>query len=155
MKGHYKIHQNVLAHQRRDFFFFFWFLKIPLGFPSFPGRAVVKNPPTRAGDAGDPGSIPGWKGSPGGGNDNPLQCSCLKILWTEEPGRLQSVGSQRVSHNCVSLQTHIHNNTSRLITMLVTRSALNKCLLNECFIVCFYHLTLNLRNIFLTIKFNF
>ena len=29
-------------------------------------------------NAGDPGSIPGSGRSPGGGNDNPLQCSCLE-----------------------------------------------------------------------------
>ena len=31
--------------------------------------------------------------SPREGNANTLQYSCLKILWTEELGRLQSVGS--------------------------------------------------------------
>ena len=36
---------------------------------------------------------------PGGGHGNPLQCSCLENPWTEEPGRLQSVGLQRVRHN--------------------------------------------------------
>ena len=39
---------------------------------------VVKNSPAIAGDAGDPGSIPGSGRSPGGGNDNPLQYSCLE-----------------------------------------------------------------------------
>ena len=29
-------------------------------------------------DAGDPGSIPGWGRSPGEGNGNPLQHSCLE-----------------------------------------------------------------------------
>ena len=59
--------------------------------------AVVKNPPANAGDARDIGSIPEWRGSPGGGNGNPLQYSCLgKIPWTEEPGGLQDMGSQRV-----------------------------------------------------------
>ena len=29
--------------------------------------------------AGDPGSIPGWGRTPGGGHGNPLQDSCLKI----------------------------------------------------------------------------
>ena len=29
-------------------------------------------------NAGDPGLIPGLGGSPGEGNDNPLQCSCLE-----------------------------------------------------------------------------
>ena len=36
---------------------------------------------------------------PGGDPGNPLQYSCLRIPWTEEPGRLQSMGSQRVRHN--------------------------------------------------------
>ena len=44
---------------------------------------------------GDPGSIPASGRSSGGGNGNPLQYS-WKIPWTEEPGRLQSVGLQRV-----------------------------------------------------------
>ena len=39
---------------------------------------VVKNPPINAGDIRDLGSIPGWGRSPGGGNDNLLQCSCLE-----------------------------------------------------------------------------
>ena len=42
---------------------------------SFPGGSVVKNP---AANAGDLGSIPGPGRSPGGENDNPLQCSCLE-----------------------------------------------------------------------------
>ena len=62
--------------------------------------AVVKNPPANAGDARDTGSIPEWRGSPGGGNGNPLQYSCLgKIPWTEEPCGLQSTESQRVGHD--------------------------------------------------------
>ena len=44
----------------------------------FPGGAVVKNPPASAGDAGDTSSIPGSGRSPGEGNGNPLQCSCLE-----------------------------------------------------------------------------
>ena len=35
---------------------------------------MIKNPPANARDAG---LIPGWGRSPGGGNDNPLQYSCL------------------------------------------------------------------------------
>ena len=42
-----------------------------------PGGSVVKNPPASAGDAGDPGSIPGLRRSPGGGNGNPARYSCL------------------------------------------------------------------------------
>ena len=42
---------------------------------AFPGGSVVKNLPA---NAGDPGSIPGPGRSPGEGNDNPLQYSCLE-----------------------------------------------------------------------------
>ena len=45
-------------------------------------------------NAGDLGSIPGSGTSPGEGNGNPLRYSCLGIPWTEEPDRLQSIGSQ-------------------------------------------------------------
>ena len=38
---------------------------------------MVKNPPANAGDAGEEGSIPGSGRSPGEGNGNPLQYSCL------------------------------------------------------------------------------
>ena len=59
----------------------------------------VKNPPANAGDAGDVSSIPGLGRSPGGRNGNPLQYSCLENPCTEEPNRLQSMGSQRVGHD--------------------------------------------------------
>ena len=39
---------------------------------------MVKNLPANAGDTGDAGSIPGSTRSPGGGNGNPLQYSCLE-----------------------------------------------------------------------------
>ena len=50
-------------------------------------------------NVGDPGSIPGW--------EDPLEkematnSSILawRIPWTEEPGRLQSMGLQRVEHD--------------------------------------------------------
>ena len=40
----------------------------------FPRGSVVKNPPANSGDAG---LIPGLGRSPGGGNGDPLQYSCL------------------------------------------------------------------------------
>ena len=58
---------------------------------SFPGGSVVKNPPANAGDVG---SIPGSGRFLGEGNGNPLQYSCLENSWMEEPGGLQSMGSQ-------------------------------------------------------------
>ena len=44
----------------------------------FQGGAVVKNLPANTGDAGDVGLIPGSRRSPGEGNGNLLQCSCMK-----------------------------------------------------------------------------
>ena len=38
---------------------------------------MIKNLPTNAGDTGDEVSIPGLGRSPGEGNGNPLQYSCL------------------------------------------------------------------------------
>ena len=49
-------------------------------------------------DTGDPASIPGLRRSSAEGNGNPLQYS-WRIPWTEEPGGLPSMGSQRVRHD--------------------------------------------------------
>ena len=61
----------------------------------FPGGSDGKE---TACNAGNVGLIPGSGRSPGEGNGNPLQYSCLET-WTEEPGRLQCTGSQRVRHS--------------------------------------------------------
>ena len=44
-----------------------------------PGSSVVKNPPAKAGNSG---SVPGLGRSPGEGNSNPLQYSCLEKSMT-------------------------------------------------------------------------
>ena len=62
----------------------------------FPGGSDGKE---SAYNVGDPGSIPGSGRYPGEGNGNPLQYSCLETSMTEEPGGLQSMGSQRVRHD--------------------------------------------------------
>ena len=54
-----------------------------LGYPDprtggCPGGSVVKNPPTDSGDAGDAGSIPELRRSPGEGKGYPPQYSCLE-----------------------------------------------------------------------------
>ena len=75
----------------------------------FPGSSDGKE---SACNVGDTGLIP-WSGrSPGERNVYPLQYSCLekgmstyfnilacRIPWTEELGRLQSMGSQRVGYD--------------------------------------------------------
>ena len=70
------------------------------------GNAGIKNLPASDGAAGDADFIPESGRYPGGGNGGPLQHSCLEITWTEGPGRLQSMGSQRVRHNLVT--EHLH-----------------------------------------------
>ena len=50
-------------------------------------------------------SPPVWVG--GEGNGTPLQYSCLENPWTEEPGRLQSMGSLRVG-TTERLHFHFH-----------------------------------------------
>ena len=57
---------------------------------------MAKDLPASAGDAG---LIPGSGRSPGEGNGNPVQYSCLENPWTEEPGGLQSMGLQKVRHD--------------------------------------------------------
>ena len=62
----------------------------------FPGSLVVKKLPAHSEDLG---LIPGW--------EDPLEeemaihssILALETPWTEEPGRLQSMGSQRVGHD--------------------------------------------------------
>ena len=48
------------------------------------------------------GKIPRLGRSPEVGNGNPLKFLPWKIPWIEEPGRVQSMGSQRVRHNLVT-----------------------------------------------------
>ena len=67
---------------------------------SFPGGSVVKNPSAIAEVAG---LIPGLGRSPGEGNGN-SSIFAWKIPWTEEPGGLQSVGSQRVGCDLATKQ---------------------------------------------------
>ena len=50
-------------------------------------------------NAGDLGLTPGWGKSPGKGNGNPLQYSCLEIPWTEESNGLQSMEVTRAVHD--------------------------------------------------------
>ena len=60
---------------------------------------VVKKLPANARDKRDVDSIPGWERSPGVGNGNLLQYSCLENPMDRKPGGLQFMGSQRVGHD--------------------------------------------------------
>ena len=60
----------------------------------------IKNLPAMQEMQEDASLIPGSGRSPGGGNGNPLEYSCLENPMDEnEPAGLQSMGSQRVGHN--------------------------------------------------------
>ena len=71
---------------------------------------MVKRPSAKAGDVGDSSSFSGSLGQ-----EDPLEegmamhSSILawRIAWTEEPGRLWSIGSQRVSHDRSNLAQHM------------------------------------------------
>jgi len=67
--------------------------------PSFPDSTAVKNPPANAGDARDVGLIPASERSPGGGNGDPLQYSCLGNSMDREAWGATVQGMQRVGHN--------------------------------------------------------
>ena len=67
------------------------------------GGSVIKNMPANVREVG---LIPGSRRSPVEGNGNPLQYLLWKIPWTQECGRLQSMGLQTVGHNLETKQQH-------------------------------------------------
>ena len=58
---------------------------------------MAKNLPDNAGDTGDMRSIPGSRRSPGVGNGNPLQYSCLENSMDRGAFGLESVVSQSLT----------------------------------------------------------
>ena len=60
---------------------------------------MVKNPPARAADVRDPVSIPGSGRSLEEGMTTHSSILLWRIPRTEEPGRLWSIGLQRVRHD--------------------------------------------------------
>ena len=70
----------------------------------FPGNSDSKE---SAHNAGDQGLIPGSGRSPGEGNGNPLQYSCLENPMDRGAWQATVHGVSRVGHNWVT-NTHIH-----------------------------------------------
>ena len=62
----------------------------------FPGGSVVENLPASAGDAG---MIPGQEDLLEKEMATHFSSLAWEILWTEEPGRLQSMGLPKVGHD--------------------------------------------------------
>ena len=74
---------------------------------------VVKNLPANAGDIRNEGLIPGLRRFPGRGMAPTPVVLPTEIPWTERPGGLQSIGSQRVSHSWSDLAlAHTHVSTA-------------------------------------------
>ena len=79
------------------------------------GGTVVKDPPAKAGDTGEVGSIPGSGKSPGGGNENPFQDPCLKKSHTQRSltgysprSRKESDMTEHTHYYYYQLYTYIH-----------------------------------------------
>ena len=68
---------------------------------AFPGGSVVKN-------TGNTCLIPGYGRSSGGDLATHSSILAWKIPWTKEPGRLQSIESQRVRHDWVTKYNITH-----------------------------------------------
>ena len=65
---------------------------------------MVKNLPANAGDTGDMGLVPGLGTSPGVGNGNPLQYSCLEN--SMDRGAWQGTSPQGSQKSQTQLSTH-------------------------------------------------
>ena len=74
---------------------------------------MVKNLPANAGDARDMDVIPRLGRSPGGGNSNPLQYSCLEYFM--DRGAWRATWNLKkldmTEHTCMHVHTHTHTHT--------------------------------------------
>ena len=103
-------------------------------FKENPGGPVLKNSPA---NAEDEGSIPGLGRSPGEGNGNPLQCSCL-----ENP--TDSGAWQSTVHGVAKSQTRLSSHSYQASCPFAHKGEggnpclfLFVCLLAFCFCFCF------------------
>ena len=81
---------------------------------------MVKNPPSNAGEARDAGSISELGRSPGEGNGNPLQYSCLEKSMNRGATKAVSMRLQgvRCDWKCVYTHTHTHTHTHKHTVMI-------------------------------------
>ena len=82
-KGKRLIHKNTQSFEHKF---------VPLTFLTQPGFSDGSDAEQSACSVGDLGSISGFRRSPGGGHGNPSSILAWRIPWTEESGRLQSLG---------------------------------------------------------------
>ena len=84
----------------------------------FRSGSVMKNMPASTGDTGNMGSIPGSRRSPGGGNGNPLQYSCLenpvdRRTWRGTVHRVTQIESDMTE---ATEHAHIHRLTFHFLS---------------------------------------
>ena len=77
---------------------------------------MVKNMPTNAGDKGDMGSIPGSGRSPGVGNGNALQYSCLEKSMDRGAWRTTI---HKITNNQKQLYTHTYTYIQLILYVIV------------------------------------
>ena len=129
---------------------------------SFPGVSDSEESACKVGDAG---SIPGLGRSPGGGHGS-TQYSCLRISCTEEPGGLQSMESQTVSHDWATKSmhthalTHTHTHTHTHMQPFIQARSLSLCFLKavinpEMWVAIIFYGAFSLTFIFFTGKKNY
>ena len=75
----------------------------------FLGGAVGKNPPANTGGPRDMSSIPRLGRSPGGGNGNPLQYSCLEKFHAQRSLAGYSPWDHKELDTVEHTHTHTHN----------------------------------------------
>ena len=79
----------------------------------FPGGSVIKNPPANAGEVG---SISGSGRSPGEGNGNPCQSSCLGKSHGQRSQGLQGVGHNLATLEAAEILEGLHKQTALGVT---------------------------------------
>ena len=93
----------------------FWYLYI-LIYIHFPGSSEDK---ASAYNAGDPGSIPGLGRSPGEGNGNPLQYSCLEKSHGQRSLVGYSLWGRKELDMTERLHFHFHMHTLTMYTVYI------------------------------------
>ena len=77
---------------------------------------MVKNPPATAGDAGHSDLTHGWGRSPGVGNGNPLQYTCLEK--SMDRGAWWAAVHEAAESDMAELPTHSHKDTTMQLFLL-------------------------------------
>ena len=115
-----------------------------------PGGTMVKNLPANAGDAGGLCSVPGSGRSPGVGNSNPLQDSCLENsmdrgVWRATVHGVKKSKTRLRNWACVRARTCKHTHThTHTHTFWILDYSLPDVL---CFLFFFWETVMILRDI--------